>query len=58
MSNCVSYIHADQYFFYLSDVWVKGSLIQGYVYVSSLESEVIPRSMMYDSTSENKGKYG
>ena len=45
-------------FFYLSDVWVKASLIQGYVCVSSFESEVIPRSMMYDSTSENEGKYG
>ena len=28
------------------------------VYVSSFESEVIARFMMYGSTSENKGKYG
>ena len=27
------------------------------VYVSSFESEVITRFMMYDSTSENKEKY-
>ena len=29
-----------------------------YVHVSSFESEVIARFMMYDSTSENKEKYG
>ena len=50
-------------FFYILDVWVKTSSIQGYVcececfesnVSTSFESEVIACSMMYDSTSEIK----
>ena len=58
--NCVSYIHTYQcifiyWLFEQKHLWYKPMHVN--VYVSSFESEVIARFMMYDSSSENKEKY-